>query len=706
MRHLTLQFSLVCCIAGGTAADTIFVSNASEINAAMASAQPGDQLVMTDGNWTNQTIRFEGNGAAGNPITLRAQTPGDVILNGSTTLEIAGSHLVVDGLYFKDGVLGAGDHVVQFRRGSSNLASNCVLRNTVIENVNNPDIEERFFWVSMYGTDNTVEACRFDGFVNRGVTLVVWGDWPNRHTITNNHFVDRPEYTGSGSSNGFETMRIGTSDVSSLSSQSVVHNNLFERCDGEAEIISNKTYDNSYTQNTFRQSKGTLTLRHGGRSTVEGNFFLGDGVSQTGGVRIIGPDQTVRNNYFENLDGRAGGVIVFEAAQTNPAPSDYEQVDNAIVTHNTVVNCTDEAFKLDNGLGSDGRTELPINTVIADNAVSLPGRTMVQGSDAGITWVGNQFFGGSLGISPTPPGITLLGSSPLQLAMDGLYRPGATSTLPNAASSTSTPAADMDGQPRDALPDVGADEVSVVPATTGPLFPEDVGPDWSGVVNPPMPGGLAQPAENFALLSDPDGDGDTWAVVNEPGSLTGQIIKAPTSGGRVDLPSDPHDALARYDVMFEQAGTYTLYVRSRGFNGSSDSFFAPDALGVEPDVAQTSTQNGSFRWDDPTTIQVVQADLGQARSIWLGKREGDTEIDAIVLSTDAGLSDSELDDLVLAGPACLDDLNDDGNRDFLDYAIYMALYESDDPAADLDGNGVVDSTDHDLMVSRIESGCP
>ncbi len=292
-------------------ADDIFVSSAAEISTALASAQPGDVLVMTNGVWNNQNIRFLGTGTASQPITLRAQTPGQVILTGSSTLEIGGEHLVVDGLYFKDGVLSAGDHVIQFRRGST-YAYNCRLTNTVIENVNNPDIEERFFWVSIYGTDNTVDKCRFDGFVNRGVTLVIWDDWPNRHTIERNHFLDRPRYTGPEDANGFETIRIGTSDVSMLSSQSVVHENLFERCDGEAEIVSNKSFDNTYTNNTFLESKGTLTLRHGNNALVEGNFFLGNNVSLTGGVRIIGEDHTVRNNYFENLDGRAGGVIVFE----------------------------------------------------------------------------------------------------------------------------------------------------------------------------------------------------------------------------------------------------------------------------------------------------------------------------------------------------------------------------------------------------------
>ena len=39
---------------------------------------------------------------------------------------------------------------------------------------------------------------------------------------------------------------------------------------------------------------------------------------------------------------------------------------------------------------------------------------------------------------------------------------------------------DFDGQPRDATPDIGADERSGAPVTRRRLFPSDVGPVWPG----------------------------------------------------------------------------------------------------------------------------------------------------------------------------------------------------------------------------------
>ncbi len=44
-------------------------------------------------------------------------------------------------------------------------------------------------------------------------------------------------------------------------------------------------------------------LRHGNGNLVERNIFLGKGVADTGGVRVINRDQIVRGNYFEDLAG-------------------------------------------------------------------------------------------------------------------------------------------------------------------------------------------------------------------------------------------------------------------------------------------------------------------------------------------------------------------------------------------------------------------
>ena len=93
----------------------------------------------------------------------------------------------------------------------------------------------------------------------------------NHHKIDHNYFGPRSIL----GSNGGETLRIGTSHHSRTNSFTVVENNYFDRCDGELEIISNKSGKNKFLNNTFYESRGTLTMRHGNNNLVEGNVFFG-----------------------------------------------------------------------------------------------------------------------------------------------------------------------------------------------------------------------------------------------------------------------------------------------------------------------------------------------------------------------------------------------------------------------------------------------
>src|SRR5262245_38797410 len=95
--HPCKSLALFCwLLAISSPAASYLVSTPSQITSAMSSAQPGDTLIMTNKVWQDADILFKGSGAAVNPITLRPQTPGAVLLSGSSRLRIAGKWLVVD----------------------------------------------------------------------------------------------------------------------------------------------------------------------------------------------------------------------------------------------------------------------------------------------------------------------------------------------------------------------------------------------------------------------------------------------------------------------------------------------------------------------------------------------------------------------------------------------------------------------------------
>jgi poly(beta-D-mannuronate) lyase len=448
--------------------------DASALEAAIRQAQPGDTIVMADGVWRDAEIVFRAKGTAGAPITLRAQTPGKVVLSGESSLRFVGEHLVVEGLLFKDGAMPKG-HVVAFRGDSDEEASDCRLTNSAIIDYNPPgDNPEPSTWVSLYGARNRVDACRFEGKNNASPLLIVWlNGQPNEHFIDHNVFARR---TFKGE-NGGETIRVGDSKTSMQNSRTVVAQNVFEDCDGEVEIISNKSCENIYRHNAFRRSAGTLTLRHGNRCTVDGNWFFGEGKASTGGIRVIGEDHRIVNNYLEDLTGeRFFSAIGFMAAVENSELNGYFQVKRAFVAFNTVVNCRN-SFYFGIGFGSRGR-KLPVeDSTFVGNLVFSQSAPLVSQLVEPVrsVWKGNVFGGADLGI-PAVEGL-LVRDPQLVRNSPGYWTPAEKSDFPMVASSGVT--TDILGRDRgqESLPGCFVSGLAN-PIQFAPPAVKNTGPSW------------------------------------------------------------------------------------------------------------------------------------------------------------------------------------------------------------------------------------
>ncbi|ASP48657.1 polysaccharide lyase 6 family protein [Cognaticolwellia beringensis] len=333
---------------------------------ALKKVKAGDNIVLSNGTWNDFEILFEGNGTKEKPITLKAQTKGKVILTGQSNLRLAGKHLIVSGLVFKDGFTPS-SAVVAFRSNKDSLAYHSRVTEVVIDNFSNPDKRESDYWVAIYGQYNRLDHNYLSGKRNKGVTVAVRlntkESQENHHKIDHNYFGPRPIL----GSNGGETLRIGTSHYSLSNSFTVVENNYFDRCDGEVEIISVKSGKNEIRNNVFFESRGTLTLRHGNGNIIEENVFLGNGVDHTGGIRVINKDQIIRNNYLEGLTGyRFGSGFTVMNGVPNSSINRYHQVENALVENNSFINVK----HIQLAAGSDKeRSAVPISSTIQNNLI-------------------------------------------------------------------------------------------------------------------------------------------------------------------------------------------------------------------------------------------------------------------------------------------------------------------------------------------------
>ncbi|MBI9058126.1 MAG: alginate lyase [Labilibaculum sp.] len=354
------------------------VKNMAELKSAIDDAQPGDVIVMSNGIWKDAEIDFKTNGLADKPIVLKAETAGQVFLEGQSFLKIAGQFLEVHDLYFRNGYTPI-NAVIQFKSDKKNAAYDCKVVGCVIENFTQLDRTKKDHWVEFWGQRNQLLSCYIAGKSNNGPTVraeLKGNQHANcHHLIANNYFGPRPRRGGPRG----ETMQLGDSYTSMVPSYIEVRDNFLDRCNGEVEVISSKTNFNKFVNNVFYKCEGSLVLRHGNYATIDSNWFIGDDNSDNiGGVRVINTGHWITNNYFYNLKGNEfrSAIAVMNGIPKSPL-NRYNQVTDVVIAYNSWVNCiTPLQFSVGSNVNksdvlpkSEIRSALPIRTTVANNVI-------------------------------------------------------------------------------------------------------------------------------------------------------------------------------------------------------------------------------------------------------------------------------------------------------------------------------------------------
>jgi poly(beta-D-mannuronate) lyase len=396
------------CWVGTLSAAEHRASNPGEVAKAVKKAVPGDVITLADGTWKSADLLFDAQGTAEQPIVLRAATPGRVVLSGTPRLRIAGSHLVVEGLYFFNAF--NPDGLVTFQRDSKNQAHHCRLTQCGILDCNPAAEETPNYWVSMHGTHNRVDHCFFEGKACIGSTVVVWlppeGE-PNEHQIDHNYFGPTDAFDKRHAN---EAIRIGDPRTCGQTSRTFVESNIFDRCGSSVEVISNRSCENVFRDNTFLRCLGGLSLRYGNRCLVVHNFFLGAGAENAGGVRILGEQHIVANNYFDQLQGTdAQAALSLMDGTDDPQTSSFFPVRGAMVADNVLVHCNQSivlgfADRTITKKRSSGARVPPQDCTFNGNVVVAGNGPIVQqrSEPQQLKWNGNVFSGADLGLDALP----------------------------------------------------------------------------------------------------------------------------------------------------------------------------------------------------------------------------------------------------------------------------------------------------------------
>ena len=188
----------------------------------------------------------------------------------------------------------------------------------------------------------------------------------------------------------------------------MVEKNLFEKCNGETECISNKSCGNIYRENTFLEVSGTLTLRHGNGCIVERNVFSatmpGERAASASSARITSSAATTSKDLLATMPARRP---LFMMGIPNSPANRYLQVKRA---HRGKQHDRGLRALACSSVSATIRTPRlpPVETVIRGNQILSPKHAIVEarcGLD-GITWKENTFSGKSLGI-PAVAGIEI-----------------------------------------------------------------------------------------------------------------------------------------------------------------------------------------------------------------------------------------------------------------------------------------------------------
>jgi poly(beta-D-mannuronate) lyase len=278
------------------------VKSAAELNALTQKLQPGDEVVIADGTYTNWNIEIPNSGKKGKEILFKAEHPGKVSFTGEVSKPIflfSGKYVTLSGIYFKECTLvkveGKNGVLVEMRNTVLARMTNCHFINNTVKTQFTP-----LAIISGNGMGNIIDSCSFIGNIdNQDVQVKITNEsCPTLTVISDNLFQNKNKVSWKNE-NGGECVQIGQDPVllGNKEAVSMVIRNRFINCNGESEIISNKSSKNTYSNNYFENNDGELVMRGGHNCQIDGNIFNGG----TGGIRINGTGHKVMNNKISKI---------------------------------------------------------------------------------------------------------------------------------------------------------------------------------------------------------------------------------------------------------------------------------------------------------------------------------------------------------------------------------------------------------------------
>lgn len=337
MKYLTLVILYLLYTSSCIAGNVYPVNNQRDLIKAASTALPGDEIIIANGNYSNWETIINTEGTDGKPIIIRAESPGKVIFSGDVNkpvFQITGSYTEISGITF------TGCNVFKAQNGfliELQNAKHCRITDCIFTKNTAKDQFMPIVVIAGKGENNRVDHCTFTGNIdNQELQVKVTANAvPLNSLIDHNIFKDKDKVSWKVF-NGGECVQIGQDPVllGTQYAYTIVRDNRFIHCNGEAEVISNKSSGNRYINNYFEGCLGELVMRGGHDCLIDSNTFK----SGMGGIRINGTHHTITNNILIGLP--TGIRLMYGMAKGKEEIGFYIAASDCLIKNNYIANAT------------------------------------------------------------------------------------------------------------------------------------------------------------------------------------------------------------------------------------------------------------------------------------------------------------------------------------------------------------------------------
>lgn len=308
-----------------------------EFNDIAPQVKPGDIITIANGTYTPWVLTISTSGTAAQPVTIQAETTGKVVFTGDVEqaiFKLTGSYTILRGITFTAcNLIKADKHVgvlAQLNDAQHCRITECSFTANVAKAQFTPVVV-----VSGNGQYNQVDHCTFAGNIdNQELQVKITKESHPEYTLINNNVFKDKNKVAWKVFNGGECVQVGQDPVllGTQQAKTTVRDNQFIRCKGEAEVISNKSSNNSYIKNYFEDCDGELVMRGGHDCVIDSNTIKGG----NSGIRVNGTGHQITHNNISNV--KTAIRLMYGMAKSKTEIGFYIAASDCLIKYNRIEN--------------------------------------------------------------------------------------------------------------------------------------------------------------------------------------------------------------------------------------------------------------------------------------------------------------------------------------------------------------------------------